>query len=925
MKKFRLLIIFGLIIGCLALMVACGNPALSKPTNLKIDDTTLTLSWNEVEGTELYTVSIKPENGKAEERIVSKESYSLSQLSEGKYTIKIKANGKKDVSEDSDWATIPFTREHETGLAFSLINNGTEYEVTSKGSASGDIVIPATYRNKPVTSIKQNAFMGKNDVFTVSFAPDSKVKTIGNFAFNNCTYLTSVTFPESLESIGQNAFASCRLLEGTLVLPQGITEIPEKAFSYCAKITDIQLGNKVTTIGDSAFNSCDGLTSVTLPDSVTTIGISAFADCENLTEINFGANLETIGDYAFSDDALIEELVLPEKLVSIGLGSFLNCAGLTDVSVNDGLQSIGHGAFLNSGIWIESPTNEVYVGNWLLGFKDTEDTQIDFKEGTHAIADNAFYQNTSLQAVVLPNSVEIIGLAAFAASNITSIIIGSGVKALGEQAFIGCESLINVILGSYDDGVENGIDESSLEVIGEYAFRECIKLDKIEIPDTVKTVSSYAFRNSGIYNNAEGGVVYADNWLVDYTAGLQGDVDVKDGTVGIANYAFVKCTGLTGITIPASVKTIGKAAFYQCELLTSVDLPDTLEVIEDYTFYYCKSLKLFELPSSLVKIGRSAFYKCGTLYTQEELENESNSDTLVIPNSVQSIGDYAFYGCGYMIPGEPGVPPALYGIDILIIGNGVETIGANAFYEVTSLRRVTFGESVETIGEKAFYKCTALAEISFNSGLVSIGTRAFYKCSAIEEVYLPSSVTEIGDYAFYKCLALDKLSLVDGLTDIGSFAFYGCEKLTELYIPKTVSVIGKQAFRNCKGLLGVALGDSIVSIGEHAFYGCPTLTLYTELRSAAEGWSALWNSGYRPVVWGCTLSENNDYVVSFTKTSTNITNKNTTNAISSPTRVGHVFLGWGDSASDTEPAYTSETLMDAPNGKTLYAIWDPQN
>ena len=109
---------------------------------------------------------------------------------------------------------------------------------------------------------------------------------------------------------------------------------------------------------------------------------------------------------------------------------------------------------------------------------------------------------------------------------------------------------------------------------------------------------------------------------------------------------------------------------------------------------------------------------------------------------------------------------------------------------------------------------------------------------------------------------------------------------------------------------------------DHAFYGCSSLTIYSNLTKAADGWSERWNSSYRPTVWGCTLSENKDYVVALAKKSDTVLNRNSSNTISDPTRVGYTFGGWGTNSTATTASYTSETLTDAPNGRTLYAIWN---
>ncbi len=922
MKRIRLLIAFSLIVCFLLAVSACDSlPTLSSPDDLEIDDATLTLSWDEVKNARMYTISVTAEgSGEIKEYISSRSSYPLSQLDVGNYSIKVKANGKDGQNEDSDWSDpVPFTREREPGMVFTLINNGTEYEVSDKGTATGDIVIPTTYRNKPVTSIGNKAFFNKSDVTGITLSEN--IRSIGDFAFTNCSYLTSINLPSSLTSIGESAFASCRLLAGELVIPDGVSAIPKNAFAYCAKLTGVTFGSKVDSIGINAFTDCKSLTSITIPDSVTALGEYAFASCESVTELNIGNGLENIGDYAFSDLPCLESVVIPDVVTRIGKAAFYSCVALSDVTLGSGVEIVDIDAFWETALWNNSPTNEIYAGGWLIGFKDPTMMSVTFKENTVGIANCAFYGNQTITQLTLPDSVRIIGEGAFALTMLNSVVIGSGVEVVGAQAFAACQNLTNVILGSYDF-TSGKLRSSNLKVIDSYAFRECASLRSIEIPESVTMIGTYAFRNSGIYNIATGGVVYAGNWLVDYTETLKGEVIVRDDTVGIANYAFYKCDTITSATLPSTVKIVGRAAFYDCGALVSVSLPETLRVIEDYTFYRCEMLKLFNLPPMLKSIGRSAFYKCGSIYIDGDVDTDA--DTLVIPSSVEFIGDYAFFGCGQEIPAnqEMGTESVTHGIDVIIIGDGVKSIGNKAFYGFASLKRLVLGNGVESIGEKAFYKCTNLEDVTFGSALKTIGERAFYKCSALKSVILPDGVVDVGAYAFYKCESIISLRLGRSVTSIGDYAFYGCKEIKELYLPTSLTSIGKQAFRNCKALTSVILADNIDKIDAHAFYGCSLMTIYSELDGPKDGWNDYWNSSYRPVVWGCALSEEKDFVVSVEKREKSVTNRNPANTLCAPTRLGYSFIGWNTNASAPSAQFTAEELTDVTNGVLLYAIWE---
>jgi uncharacterized repeat protein (TIGR02543 family) len=119
----------------------------------------------------------------------------------------------------------------------------------------------------------------------------------------------------------------------------------------------------------------------------------------------------------------------------------------------------------------------------------------------------------------------------------------------------------------------------------------------------------------------------------------------------------------------------------------------------------------------------------------------------------------------------------------------------------------------------------------------------------------------------------------------------------------------------------VVLGNNIATLGKHVFYGCDNLTVFAEPSAALQGWDAFWNSSYRPVLWGCALSEDKDYVISFVKTADNVVNKNQSNVFSAPVRSGYTFVGWNTSSSATDATYTMGNFAEIADGRKLYAIW----
>ena len=134
-----------------------------------------------------------------------------------------------------------------------------------------------------------NVFLSGNDIQT--FVIPKNIKTIGNFAFHNCSSLTSITIPNSVTTIGGYAFAGCSSLT-SVVIPDSITSIGDYAFYACKNLTSVVIGDSVTIIGEGAFDDCTSLTSITIPSSVTSIDSNAFEDCTGDVDITYQGSKE---------------------------------------------------------------------------------------------------------------------------------------------------------------------------------------------------------------------------------------------------------------------------------------------------------------------------------------------------------------------------------------------------------------------------------------------------------------------------------------------------------------------------------------------------------------------------------------------------------------------------------------------------------
>ena len=170
------------------------------------------------------------------------------------------------------------------------------------------------------------------------------VTSIGNWAFYNCSGLTSVTIPNSVTSIGRSAFDCCSGLT-SVTIPNSVKSIGNDVFYNCSGLTSIDIPNSVTSIGGSAFNGCSGLTSITIPNSVTSIGAGAFENCSGLTSVTIPNSVTSIENWAFSGCSRLTSVTIPNSVKSIGADTFRGCSGLTSITIPNSVTSIADYAF----------------------------------------------------------------------------------------------------------------------------------------------------------------------------------------------------------------------------------------------------------------------------------------------------------------------------------------------------------------------------------------------------------------------------------------------------------------------------------------------------------------------------------------------------------------------------------------------------
>ncbi|MBQ6682422.1 MAG: leucine-rich repeat domain-containing protein, partial [Prevotella sp.] len=216
-------------------------------------------------------------------------------------------------------------------IYYTWTNNNTELAVSYLGSSyyeysneySGNVVIPGsvTYNGK-----------------------EYSVTSIGNYAFDGCSGLISVTIPNSVTGIDNDAFYYCTGLT-SVTIGNSVTTIGNSAFHGCSGLTSITIPNSVTTIGDDAFYGCSKLTAVTIPNSVKYIWGETFQDCTSLTAVTIGNSVTYIGEYAFKGCSSLTSVTIPNSVTNIFSEAFQDCSGLTSVIIGNSVRSIQEYAF----------------------------------------------------------------------------------------------------------------------------------------------------------------------------------------------------------------------------------------------------------------------------------------------------------------------------------------------------------------------------------------------------------------------------------------------------------------------------------------------------------------------------------------------------------------------------------------------------
>ena len=694
---------------------------------------------------------------------------------------------------------------------------------------------------------------GKNVSYSIS---DDGVLTIrGTGAMNNFTYKSDIS---------DCPWHGVRYALKKIVVEDGVTSIGSYAFSFDVHVTDVTLPSSLKTIGNDAFFGCHGLTSVVIPEGVTTIGAYAFEQCTSIETITVPASATELGNRAFITWEYYDgsyHFALTDIYYGGSRQQWYDAGGgdaaLVDVPVhfNSATGNIidsgtcGANAFWKldkdytltiygtGAMYDYYPDNNNYLTSPWISF---DVKKIDVQEGITSIGAYALCRLKTATEVSLPSTLTTIGRNALYDIGVSSLVIPDNVVSIGDFAFNGCDNLKTITL------------PAGLQKIG-HCFIECDALKTINFKGTMDqwlacgggwsifpaqtqvVCASGTMNLSGtcgdkliwtLDNNGKL-TVSGTGAMYDYDYDYENDAppvvpwakyrsmirstEIGNGVTYIGAWAF-EDTNITSLTIPGSVKTIGRGSFSNNRYLVNLTFSSGLKHIESMAFA------------------------------------GSHLSTVVIPDGVTSIGEGAFSYCvrGDYINGE-WVPSGLTSITIPVSVISIGKDMLKTYDEYDLLATVNFGGTQEqwnAIGGKdagvpdtAKLNCaTAVASgkcgdnVTYtlsDDGILTISgkgavTQIPWQNSTVKEVIVLDGVTSLCGYAFTN-QPVTRVTLPDSLTSIGVVAFAGCQ-IEELYLPRNLKTVGGEAFTSCTKLTYLDMDENCAAtLDDMAFAKCTVL------------------------------------------------------------------------------------------------------
>ena len=695
--------------------------------------------------------------------------------------------------------------------------------------------------------IREGTFEGCSNLKDIDYP--EQLEIIETRAFYDCTSLEDITFYGSLKEIGTNAFYNCKNVRLTceynnyysdgqsgwqerskylgesgltthnvykLILPDKITEIPADEFineetvlhglpCQYKNLGSIVLTKNIKKIGERAFAYCSNLKEIIIPDDcvITEICEDAFLECNSLITFNFTKNLIEIGNDAFSLCGF-KEVNLPDSIINIDSGAFSGCVNLKKIKMPKNLTKISKNLFLGdtSLSSIEIPQNVTYYGEeCFMGCTSLRDFTL--RNNVKFVGKDAFAFCPDIRLNCYYNQYwdGIYATKGFSSSQVYCINVDNLMTEIPDYKFENFKSLRKVTF--YKAGT------SVIKNIGVGAFRGCTSLFETEPPRSCNTIQDWAYAESGIVN-----LKFPVN-LKRIAANVCFDckdletVSFDCSPTETCENAFKKCSKLKTITLPDSIRIMGKGLFQECSSLESINIPASSGNISDNCFYKCTSLKNISIGNNTTIIGNGTFSGCSSLESIRlpdnlvEIDNNCFEDCIKlkninIPNTVNEIGARAFFNC--------------LSLSNISLPSTLTELRFGTFENCSALGTITIPTNVEKVEGNVFANCSSLIinigsnknfNVSYNGKMITNkdNTTLFaFIDYTTKTVNIPNTIKKIGNGALKDCFKLVSVDIPNGVEYIDEYSFKGCINLQKITLPTTILRIGKAAFENCYNL-----------------------------------------------------------------------------------------------------------------------------
>lgn len=464
---------------------------------------------------------------------------------------------------------------------YALREDGTaEIVRCDQPETVGSLTVPETLNGIPVTAIGDKAF--SQCYYLTDVTLPEGITHIGDFAFEDCTDIETLTIPGTVTSMGCNPFIGTTIhlqLAGsnTALEQQGafLLDRETKRLICCQSSPEgteedpatLVIPTGTREIGDYAFSRSDAV-QVVLPIGVQKIGQCAFQRCLSLQSVTLPAGLTDIGDHAFQRCSKLEEVNLPDSVTHLGRNPFAGSPVTLSLSAShpalelraDVLIERSTGKLLSFPCVGSEPAYEIpgdirEIGEFAFAYcKDLFTLTV---PANVEIAENAFYRNEAIEAVMLPEWLTVIRENTFwGCINLKTVEIPGSVTEIGAFAFNCCQAMETLTF------------PKSLVTLGEGAFQGCLALREVTVPSAIGIIPARAF---------------------DACIRLE-RVEIQEGITQIAPYAFYDCEMLQAVTLPESLTRIDQYAFYRCAILENITIPAAVNRLGDEVFGMCPKL-----------------------------------------------------------------------------------------------------------------------------------------------------------------------------------------------------------------------------------------------------------------------------------------------------------------------------------------------